>query len=129
MATGTVKWFSDDKGFRLSTPDDSGKDLFVHHSAIHGNGFNSLTESAKGGYDAEQGPKSPAAAKVPSAVKLDCLAKRRDIAACALALFSPSRRVSPTAWVSDRAAGEGAAPRALAGSARIPRVWFRRMGS
>jgi CspA family cold shock protein len=64
MATGTVKWFSDDKGFGFITPDDSGKDLFVHHSSIQGNGFKSLTEGAKVSYEAEQGPKGPAAVNV-----------------------------------------------------------------
>ena len=64
MPTGTVKWFSDDKGFGFITPDDQGKDLFVHHSAIQGDGYRSLTEGAKVSYEAEQGPKGPAAANV-----------------------------------------------------------------
>jgi CspA family cold shock protein len=64
MATGTVKWFSDEKGFGFITPDDQGKDLFVHHSAIISNGFRSLAEGAKVSYTAEQGPKGPAAANV-----------------------------------------------------------------
>ena len=64
MPTGTVKWFSDDKGFGFITPDDAGKDLFVHHSAIQGNGYRSLAEGAKVSYDAEQGQKGPAAANV-----------------------------------------------------------------
>jgi cold shock protein len=64
MATGTVKWFNDDKGYGFITPDDAGKDLFVHHSAIAGSGFKSLAEGAKVSYDTEQGPKGPAAANV-----------------------------------------------------------------
>ena len=64
MATGTVKWFNDDKGFGFITPDDSGKDLFVHQTAIQGDGFRSLPEGAKVSYDAEQGPKGPAASNV-----------------------------------------------------------------
>ena len=64
MATGTVKWFNDDKGFGFITPDERGKDLFVHHSAIQGNGFKSLAEGAKVSYDAEQGAKGPADANV-----------------------------------------------------------------
>ena len=65
MATGTVKWFNDEKGFGFITPDDgSGKDLFVHHTAIQGSGFKSLAEGAKVSYEAEQGPKGPAATNV-----------------------------------------------------------------
>lgn len=64
MATGTVKWFSDEKGYGFITPDDQGKDLFVHFSAISGNGFRSLAEGTKVSYEAEQGPKGPNAANV-----------------------------------------------------------------
>ena len=64
MATGTVKWFSDEKGFGFITPDEAGKDLFVHHSAILGEGYKSLAEGAKVEYEAEQGPKGPSAKNV-----------------------------------------------------------------
>ena len=64
MATGTVKWFSDDKGYGFITPDDGGKDLFVHHSAIQSDGFRTLAEGAKVSYEAEQGPKGMNAANV-----------------------------------------------------------------
>ena len=61
MATGTVKWFNDDKGFGFVTPDETGADLFVHHTGIAGDGFKSLAEGAKVEYDSQpsyKGPKS-----------------------------------------------------------------------
>jgi cold shock protein len=64
MPTGTVKWFSDDKGFGFITPDEAGKDLFVHHSGIAGEGYRSLAEGAKVSYDAEAGDKGPKAVNV-----------------------------------------------------------------
>jgi CspA family cold shock protein len=64
MATGTVKWFSDDKGYGFITPDDGEKDVFVHHTAIAGSGFKSLVEGTKVKYEVEQGPKGPNAANV-----------------------------------------------------------------
>src|ERR1700740_753512 len=61
MPTGTVKWFSDDKGFGFITPDDGDKDLFVHHTGINGEGYRSLQEGSKVSYDPEQGDKGPKA--------------------------------------------------------------------
>jgi CspA family cold shock protein len=66
MATGTVKWFSDAKGFGFIAPSDGTKDVFVHHSAVQGGGFKSLAEGQSVSYEVEQGPKGPSAAKVVS---------------------------------------------------------------
>ena len=64
MASGTVKWFSDDKGFGFITPDSGGKDLFVHHSAINADGYRSLPEGARVEYEEESGDKGPKAVNV-----------------------------------------------------------------
>jgi CspA family cold shock protein len=66
MATGTVKWFNNDKGFGFITPDEGGKDLFVHHSSINGSGFRTLADGARVSYDSEDGPKGPKAINVTS---------------------------------------------------------------
>ena len=59
MPTGTVKWFSDEKGFGFITPDEGSRDLFVHHSSINADGYRSLAEGAKVSYEEEAGPKGP----------------------------------------------------------------------
>ncbi len=64
MANGTVKWFSNDKGYGFITPDEAGKDLFVHHTAVVGTGFRSLAEGARVAYDPEAGAKGPQAVNV-----------------------------------------------------------------
>ena len=61
---GTVKWFNDQKGFGFITPEDGGKDLFVHHSAIQSQCFRTLAEGALVEFDVVQGQKGPAADKV-----------------------------------------------------------------
>jgi CspA family cold shock protein len=64
VVTGTVKWFNDSKGFGFITPEDGGKDVFVHHSAIQGTGFKTLAEGQKVQFEVTQGPKGPAAENV-----------------------------------------------------------------
>ncbi|AHY46579.1 Cold shock protein [Rubrobacter radiotolerans] len=64
MAQGTVKWFSDEKGYGFISPDEGGEDLFVHHTGITGNGFKSLDEGAKVEYEATQGKKGMQASNV-----------------------------------------------------------------
>src|SRR5437667_8832529 len=64
MATGTVKWFNDAKGYGFITPDGGGKDVFVHHTAIQMEGFRSLAEGQKVEYEVTEGPKGPQAANV-----------------------------------------------------------------
>ena len=64
MATGTVKWFDDAKGYGFITPDGGGKDLFAHHSAIQMNGFKSLKENQKVEFEVREGQKGPQAANI-----------------------------------------------------------------
>ena len=64
MSTGTVKWFNADKGYGFITPDDGGKDLFVHHSEIQVGGYKSLNEGQKVDFEVGQGQKGPCATNV-----------------------------------------------------------------
>ncbi|UCC99205.1 MAG: cold shock domain-containing protein [Phycisphaerales bacterium] len=64
MSTGTVKWFDAAKGFGFITPDDGGKDLFVHHSEINTEGYASLDDGQKVEFEVGEGKKGPCAIKV-----------------------------------------------------------------
>jgi CspA family cold shock protein len=67
MASGTVKWFNDSKGYGFITPDEGTKDLFVHFSNIAGDGFKSLSEGQRVEYEAREGEKGPEAINVAAA--------------------------------------------------------------
>jgi CspA family cold shock protein len=67
MATGTVKWFNDAKGYGFIAPEDGSKDVFVHHSNISGSGFKSLAEGAKVEFEQREGAKGPEATNVVQA--------------------------------------------------------------
>uniref|UniRef100_A0A8R7PB53 CSD domain-containing protein n=2 Tax=Triticum TaxID=4564 RepID=A0A8R7PB53_TRIUA len=62
--TGKVKWFNESKGFGFITPDDGSKDVFVHFSAIHGNGFKTLAEGQRVEFEIQDGQKGPSAVNV-----------------------------------------------------------------
>ena len=64
MATGTVKWFNAEKGYGFISQDDGGADVFVHFSAIQGEGYRSLDENQKVEFEITQGPKGPQAEQV-----------------------------------------------------------------
>ena len=64
MATGKVKWFNDQKGFGFVVADQSGRDVFVHHTVIEGTGFRNLEENQQVEFEVTQGPKGPQATRV-----------------------------------------------------------------
>ncbi len=67
MATGTVKWFNESKGFGFIAPEDGSKDVFAHFSAIQGQGFKTLAEGQRVTFDVTTGPKGPQASNIRAA--------------------------------------------------------------
>ena len=67
MATGTVKWFNESKGFGFITPEDGGKDLFAHFSAIQNQGFKTLAEGQRVSFEVTEGPKGKQASNIQKA--------------------------------------------------------------
>lgn len=67
MSTGTVKWFDATKGFGFISPEEGGKDVFVHHSSINGDGYKTLAEGQRVSFEVQQGDKGPAAVNVSAA--------------------------------------------------------------
>lgn len=67
MAQGIVKWFNNEKGFGFITPESGGNDVFVHHSAIQGSGYKSLSEGERVSFDVTRGPKGDQASNVTKA--------------------------------------------------------------
>src|SRR5579872_4426700 len=98
MPTGTVKWFSNEKGYGFITPDEGGEDVFVHHSGIEASGYKTLAEGAKVEYQVTQGQKGPQPplgrwAKTGYAVSCRLLSPRRP---------SPTRRACRNVCASRR---------------------------
>src|SRR6266480_2158162 len=96
MATGTVKWFNDAKGYGFISPEGGeGKDLFAHHSAISGDGYKSLAEGAKVEYEAAEGAKGPEAKNVV------LTARRASVSSLEQWIIRPPSPLTPTAmWPS-----------------------------